>query len=64
MNKKNNILKTQAKISQTKATIKKYEKKTAQLENSIKWYKSTVQTELANLAKYEAELIISQMASL
>lgn len=64
MTKKNNILKTQAKISQTKATIKKYEKKVAQLESTIKWYKSTVKTELANLANYETELITAQTAAL
>lgn len=64
MTKKHNFLATQAKIAQTKATIKKYEKKTYQLENSIKWYKERVQTETANLATYETELITAQTAIL
>jgi hypothetical protein len=64
MTKKHNILSTQSKIARSKANIKKYEKKTTQLESSIKWYKSTIQTELANIAKYEAELITAQMTSL
>lgn len=64
MTKKHNFLATQAKIAQTKATIKKYEKKTYQLENSIKWYKERVQTETANLATYQTELITMQTEAL
>lgn len=64
MTKKHNINYTQSKIAQSKATIKKYEKKTEQLETNIKLYKSTVQTELANLAKYETELIIAKTTAL
>lgn len=64
MTKKHNILMTQAKISQTKATIKKYEKKAEQLQTQVKWYKSFAENEIANLTKYETELITAQTASL
>lgn len=64
MTKKHNILSTQSKIARSKAIIKKYEKKTQQLESTIKWYKSTVQAEIANIAKYETELITAQTAAL
>lgn len=64
MTKKNNILSIQSKIAQSKAKIKKAEKKAEQLQTSIKWYKSYIQTELANLTKYETELITAQTATL
>lgn len=64
MTKKHNILSTQSKIARSKAIIKKYEKKTQQLESTIKWYKSTVQAEIDNIAKYETELITAQAAAL
>lgn len=62
--KKQNILKTQYNISQSKASIKRLMKKKEQLQNSIKWYESTVVKEVENLQKYETELITAKTASL
>lgn len=64
MTKKHNILTTQRKIAQSNAAIKRLEKKAEQLQNSIKWNKSYIANEQANLAKYEGELIVAQMKAL
>jgi hypothetical protein len=59
MTKKYNIHKTQKNISQLKAHIKRLEKKAAALQMSIDWAKKRIETEIADLKKYEGELIIA-----
>ena len=59
MTKKYNILMTQRKISQSKASMKRLEKKAAAFQISIDWTKKRIETEIANLKKYEDELIIT-----
>ena len=50
---------TQRKISQSKASMKRLEKKAAAFQMSIDWTKKRIETEIANLKKYEDELIIT-----
>jgi hypothetical protein len=63
MTKKYNVAKTEKDISNSKALIKRYEKKVSKLQNEIDCYKSYIQKDTATLAKLEEEFISSKMAA-
>jgi hypothetical protein len=64
MTKKDNILKTQRKISETKASIKRSQKKIENLQQDLEWRKSYMEKELGALAKLEEEFLAFKTAAL
>lgn len=64
MEKKFKILQTQKQISQTKAAIKRSQKKIDEIQRGLEWRKSCMEQDLNALAKLEEEFIIFKTGAL